>query len=392
MERNDTAWEGRTATLVRPPIAKMVRLAAELAARGTDLIDLGQAIVGLPPPAAACDAVRAYLETSAPHAYSPDPGLPSLRAALAALLVERKGIAGAIADRIMVTCGANQAFANVLFTVTQPGDEVITFGPGYFDHGYTIRLAGCTEVEVPLREEPWGFRFDMDAVQRALGPRTRCVVLVSPGNPTGAVAPRAFVRELCALCRERDIWLISDETYDMLTFAPVEHWSPARVEDHDHVVVLGTFSKTFAMAGWRLGYFYAHEQVIEEAFKVQDALVVCAPVASQQAVLGALPHLEAYITSARRELQQRRAAMLESLAGCAVLAPIPPEGATFALARIRGDGDDVAFCQSLLERTGVVTVPGSAFGPRGSGKLRMSFGNQPVERIAEAGRRIQAMP
>jgi aspartate/methionine/tyrosine aminotransferase len=307
------------------------------------------------------------------------------------MLAVHKGVTGAVPDRVMVTCGANQAFANVLFTVTQPGDEVITFGPGYFDHGYTIRLAGCTEVEVALVEEAARFRFDIDAVQRAIGPRTRCVVLVSPGNPTGAVAPRAFVQDLCALCRERGLWLISDETYDMLTFAPAEHWSPARVDDHERVIVLGTFSKMFAMAGWRLGYFYAHEQVVDEAFKVQDALVVCAPVPAQHAVLAALPNLEDYVARLGCELRRRRDALLEALTDGSVVMPIPPEGATFALARIRGGGDDVAFCESLLEQTGVVTVPGSAFGVRGAGMLRLSFGNQPVNRIVEAGERLRTL-
>jgi aminotransferase len=370
---------------------QVTRLAATLAADGADLIDLGQAIVGLLPPAAALDAARGYLLTPHPHAYSPDPGLPALRDALAHMLRAEKSIQHARAEGVMVTCGANQAFANVLLTVTEPGDEVLTFSPGYFDHGYAIQLAGCTEREVPLRVQDQRFCFDLRAVQGALSPRTRCVVLVSPGNPTGAVAPPAFVRDLCELCRARGVWLLSDETYDRLTFPPVAHTSPAKVSDYDRIAVIGTFSKLLGMAGWRVGYFHVAPEVAEEAYKVQDALVVCAPVVSQHAVLGALPHLGSFVVHARDELLRRREALEQALGLTPHLELLRPDGATFGLARIRGTDDDVAFCKHLLQSTGLVTVPGSAFGSQGKGYVRLSFGNQPVERIAQAGVRLEGL-
>lgn len=386
-----TEWTGRTVSWVRPPIAAVTSLAAELRAQGEDLIDLGQAILGLPPPRAAIEGARAYLEEAGPHPYSPDPGLPELRDAIAKMLRDVKGIDHATGDKVMVTCGANQAFANSLLTVTRPGDEVITFSPGYFDHGYTIRMAGCREVEVPLRISNNRHTFDIDALACAVNDRTRAVVLVSPGNPTGAVAPRDFVETLCDFCSKRGIWILSDETYDQLTFDDVVHASPAEVGPYARVIVVGTFSKIFGMAGWRVGYLHGSGQVIEEAFKVQDALVVCAPVISQRAVLAALEPMNAYVAKARAELQARRDALLSAIDGWPLVTPRVPDGATFFLARMRESDDDVAFCKRILKEAGVVTVPGSAFGSAGRASVRFSFGNQPVEALREAGKRLRSL-
>lgn len=384
-------WTGRTISWVRPPIAVVTKLAAELRAQGADLIDLGQAILGLPPPVAALEGARAYLDQPGPHPYSPDPGLPELRAGIACMLRDHKGVAHASGEGVMITCGANQAFANALLAITEAGDEVVTFGPGYFDHGYTIRMAGCSEVEVALPVRDGRYGFEIDDVVAAMTPRTRAVVLVSPGNPTGAVASRGFVEALCHACERRGVWLLSDETYDMLTFEPAGHTSPAAVSPYERVVTIGTFSKIFGMAGWRLGYFHGSAQLMEESFKVQDALVVCAPVVSQRAVLAALPHLQAYLTEVRVELRARRDTLVEALRGWGDVETRIPDGATFLLASLGEGTDDVAFCQRMLREAGVVSVPGSAFGRRGRGSVRLSFGNQPADRIREAGRRLRSI-
>lgn len=381
-------WCGRTAALVRPPIAKVAALAAERIQRGEDVIDLGQAILGLQPPASFLDGVRDYLRSPTPHVYSPDPGLPAVRDAVAAFTRDHKAIPCDAGQNVMMTCGANQAFADALFAVTHPGDEVITFGPGYFDHDYTLAMAGCRQVEVPIALHEGRYRFDLDAVDLAITPRTKCVVLVSPGNPTGAVADEFFVRALCERCARDGIWILSDETYDLLTFPPARHVSPASVAGFDRVAVLGTFSKLFAAAGWRIGYLAGSVRLIEEAFKVQDALVICAPVASQRGLLAALPSIDEYVSAARDELGLRRQALVEALAGWGAVELVVPEGATFGMAGLRDTKDDVGFCEDLLRRTGVVTVPGSAFGALGAGYARFSFGNQTVERIRMAGERM----
>lgn len=384
-------WPGRTAPWIRPPIAEITRQAAHYRTQGKDLIDLGQAILGLAPAENAKQRVRDYLEIPGPQSYSPDPGLPELRQAIAHLLIHRKAVSAACAERVMVTCGASQAFANALFTVTNPGDEIITFEPGYFDHNYAIAMASCRQVPVALRLRENSYDFDLEAVVSALTPHTRAIVLVSPANPTGAVACPSFVERLCDLCRSRDIWLLSDETYDLFTFSPYSTTSPAAVDPTGKVMVLGSFSKTLGLAGWRIGYLYGPEPAIEEAYKVQDSLVVCASVASQHAALGALECLDSYVSFARQELTKRKDTLVSVLRAVSSLRPRMPRGATFLLATLEDQQDDIAFCHRLLAEAGVIAVPGSAFGPHGKGTIRLSFGNLPCESIQKAGERIKKM-
>ncbi len=382
-------WDGRTRAIERPPIAAVNRLAAALAVEGEDLINLGQAVLGMPPPPGAAAAVRALLDAGDPNGYSPDPGLPTALDAVAAFLREVKGVPDAQPDRLMLTCGCNQAFADALLAVTEPGDEVVFLGPYYFDHLFTIRLAGCVPVEVPLVLEGDRWVVDPERVIAALTPRTRALVVVSPANPTGNVIPGAVLRQLAAACDARGIWLLSDETYDLLTFPPAVHATAAGLLERS--VVLGSFSKTLGLAGWRVGYLLGPPALMEEAVKVQDALVVCAPVASQHAVMGALPEAAAFAARAREELIVRRDALLAALTRFPQLTPTIPEGATFVMARMEDDTDDVAFAERLLRRAGLITVPGSAFGTGGAGWLRLSYGNQPVGRLEEAGMRLEGL-
>jgi aspartate/methionine/tyrosine aminotransferase len=383
-------FEGRSRDIERPPIAEINALAAERVAQGQALINLGQAVLGLPPPEAAMDQVRRYLDAGGVQGYSPDPGLDEVREGVAAFCRSHKAIADARADEVMLTCGANQAFMNAVLTLTRPGDEVITFGPGYFDHDFAIRLVGCVNVEVGLARAKDRFRFDIDVVADALTPRTRVVVLVSPGNPTGAVIDDASLERLTGLCAERGLWLVSDETYDLLTFPGVRHRSPATFGPRDRVVVLGSFSKVFGLAGWRIGYLLGPAWLVEEAIKAQDTVVICAPVSAQRAALGALGQVDDFARHARAVLLERRDTLLEILQGLAWVTPTMPDGATFSLAHL-GDGvDDVALCRNLVTRAGVVTVPGSAFGPRGAGWVRFSFGNQPIPQLQKAGQRLRA--
>lgn len=387
-------WTGRTKSIERPPIAEINRLASKLERSGRELIDLGQAILGLPPPRGAITQARDFLRqaTDTPQGYSPDPGLPELREAIAKHCAETKNIAGAEAGEILVTCGANQAFATALLTITNPGDEIIHFAPGYFDHDFATKLAGCKSREVPLTYDGKRYDLDIHAVAEAIGPSTRCISLVSPANPTGWVADPEAVEALYDLCRRNDLWLISDETYDLLVFPPNVHTSPVRLtgRKRDKIVTIGSFSKVFGLAAWRVGFLHGPRDLVEETIKAQDALVVCAPVVSQKAALGALAAAGTYVPEALTELQKRRDALLHALREAPSIDLIEPQGATFLWARLRSTEKDVQFCRKLLKRSGVVAVPGSAFGSRGRGHVRLSFGNQPALTLLEAGERIKA--
>jgi len=332
--------------------------------------------------------VREFISGSQAQLYSPDPGLPEALQAVARFLRQHKDIGDAAPDRIILTCGANQAYVNAVLTVTQPGDEVVVLSPYYFDHVFAIQLANCAPIEVPMVVRDRRFVLDFDALEAALTPRTRCITLVSPANPAGSCVSPNEVRRLCELCAERGLWLISDETYDLLTFPPARHVSPAALEVHDRVIVLGSFSKTFGLAAWRIGYLFGPSDMVEECIKVQDAVVVCAPVPSQLAAMGALDEADSFVPAARTELLARREAMLEVLDESDLLDATVPDGATFVLARLTLPVTSLDFSRRLVEEAGLVTVPGSAFGPHGEGWVRFSFGNQPPERIREAGARL----
>ncbi len=388
-------WPGRTRAIEPPPIARLNAMASGLRASGADLIDLGQAVLGLPPPVDALAAVVEWMGHRAPQTYSPDPGLPDVREAVACFLDEQKGIPGGTEGKRalpLLTCGCNQAYATAVLAVTKPGDEVIVLSPYYFDHVFAIQLAGCRAVDVPLRFDGTGFRIDFDGLEQAITRRTRAITLVSPGNPTASVATRDEVEHLVRICSSQGLWLFSDETYDLLTQPPVQAVSPAAVSDCERIVTMGSFSKTFGLAAWRIGYVHGSARFTDEALKVQDALVVCAPVPAQRAVVGALAALPAWLPALRAELASRHAALLAGLRTISWLAPVAAEGGTFLLARYNGFSDSLACCIALLEQAGVVTVPGAAFGPSGDPFVRFSFGNQPVPRLVEAVERIRTMP
>jgi len=388
-------WPGRTREIAPPPIAELNARAAALRGGGAELIDLGQAVLGLAPPAAALARVVAWMANREPQTYSPDPGLSDVRQAVADFLEAHKGIrrnAGATDGSLpLLTCGCNQAYATALLAVTRPGDEVIVLSPYYFDHVFAIQLAGCRTVDVALAFDGASFRIDFDRLEHAVTRRTRVITLVSPGNPTASVATQGEVERLTCFCHDRGLWLLSDETYDLLALPPAETCSPAAVSDHDRIVTMGSFSKTLALAAWRVGYLHGSRRFVDEALKVQDALVVCAPVPAQRAVLGALEVLPDWLPSLRSELALRHATLLAGLKTIPWLVPVRAEGGTFLLARYLGFPDSMACCVALLEQAGVVTVPGGAFGPAGDPFVRFSFGNQPAGRLAEAVERIRAM-
>ncbi|MDX9722753.1 MAG: pyridoxal phosphate-dependent aminotransferase [Myxococcota bacterium] len=389
MHRGDRipVFPARTRALAEPPIAALNARAAELSAEGRELINLGQAVLGISPPPSALDAVRRYLQ-QAVHGYSPDPGLQSVRERVARHLREVKGIRSASAEELILTCGANQAFVNALFTVTNPGDEVILFGPHYFDHVYAIRLAGCVDVEVALRRRGRGFELDLEAIEAAIGEKTRCISLVSPANPAGMVVSEKQLEALCALCEQHGLWLLSDETYDLLCFEPHQHCCPASLGLCSRVLTVGSFSKTFALAAWRVGYLHGDVEVMREALKVQDALVVCAPVPGQLAVEAALDDAKDFAAQARQVLLERLGIISAGFGGHPDFELLEAQGASFLLARLRCTEDDVAYSHALLDRVGLILVPGSAFGEYGRGYLRIAFGNVPSQALELACERI----
>jgi aminotransferase len=319
--------------------------------------------------------------------YATDPGLPELREALASRLSPELGQA-IHPDDLLIAAGANHAFTLAVATLVSPGDEVLLPGPYFTNHAMTIVALGATPVEAPIADrETFDVRWtDLEPHVR---PRTRAIVLCNPSNPTGAPVSPDAGREIVREAAARGIAVISDETYMALVYDR-PHWSAASVPGwRDTVVVVGSFSKAFGMMGWRVGFVLADAAVCDQIVKVQDTMIICAPVISQMAAAAAVRESWDYAESFHDELRARRDVLGEALAGIPRVRWTPTAGGLFAFARIEGCDDSAALSRDLLERAHVVTIPGAAFGASGEGYLRLSYGRADRAQLAEAGRRMQ---
>jgi aminotransferase len=350
------------------------------------VISLGQALPFFPPPPCALRAAETALHAPDVHLYSTDPGRPSLRRVLAERLAEY-GITCGFED-LVITAGANHAFATALTTLVNPGDEVVLPAPYFTNHQMQVRASGAIAIEAPLVDQH-SYCLTWDDVVQAISPRTRAVVLCNPSNPTGAPVTAAHGNRIVQELAERDILVISDETYMQFVY-DADHWSAASVPDwRRNVVVIGTFSKSFAMMGWRVGFLLADRAICEQATKIQDAMIICAPTVSQMMVEAAVRDDWTYAHQFHREFIRRRRLVSERLATIRGLSWSPTAGGFFAFARVAGCTDSTALAERLLDDVHVVTIPGSAFGRSGEGCLRLSFGSVSADDLVEGLDRLE---
>jgi aspartate/methionine/tyrosine aminotransferase len=376
----------RIAGIAVPPFDRLNLRGAELRVQGRHVISLGQALPFFAPPPSALEAARAALDRPEVHRYATDPGLLSLRQALAERLGDTIG-ARLHPTELIITAGANHAFTLALMTLVDPGDEVVLPAPYFTNHQMAVTVHGAIPVEAPVADRS-RFTVRWTDIEPHLTRATRAVVLCTPSNPTGATIGTdegtRTVRELAA----RGILVISDETYLSFVYEGA-CWSAASVDAWRHnVAVIGTFSKTFGMMGWRVGYLLADAAVCEQATKVQDAVIICAPVVSQMAVEGAVRHAWSYPSTFRDDFLKRRQIMHEAVRSISRLEWTPTPGGLFAFARVDGCADSNALAHRLLEEEAVITMPGAAFGASSEGHLRLSYGYATLQDLAEAMERL----
>jgi len=245
---------------------------------GPDDINMGQGMVYWPPPAASIQEVLAHVPADV-HRYGPIEGLPALREALLKKCRERNGIEG---KEIHITCGGNQAFLSVVMTICDVGDEVIIFTPYYFNHLMALQLINAKAVFAPCR--PDDLTPDLSVLPSLITPKTKAIVLISPNNPTGAVTPPETIQKLQQLCLDKGLWLIADEAYEDFVFDGATHRSPTG----PNVINIFTFSKSYGLAGWRVGYVLFPPELKEGMDKVQDTVPINACQISQRLALHAL--------------------------------------------------------------------------------------------------------
>lgn len=370
-----------------PPFDPLNIRAAELRSEGHHVISLGQALPFFGPPPSALAAARAALDTPDVNRYATDPGLPSLRAILAERLAESFGSTIA-ADDLIITAGANHAFTLALTTTVDPGDEVVLPSPYFTNHHGAVCALGATPIEAPIADRET-FSVTWPDIAPFLSSRTKAVVLCTPSNPSGAtIAPdagREIVRELAS----RGIVVVSDETYMQFVYDGV-HWSAASVPGwRDNAIVVGTFSKSFGMMGWRVGFMLADAAVGRHAVKVQDAMIICAPMISQIAAEHAVRNDWNHALGFHPELRARRGMLAECIRSTPRLSWTPTAGGLFGFVRVDGCVDSAALANDLLETAHVVTLPGVSFGASGEGHLRISYGAASMDDLSAAFDRLR---
>lgn len=316
--------------------------------------------------------------------YTGNAGRPALRAAIAARAA-RRGTPVA-PERAIVTVGAIGALFTALMTVVDSGDEVLIPDPGWPNYESIIVLAGGIPVRYPFPESS-GFVPDTDDLLRLIGPRTKAILINSPGNPTGAVFPLDVVRRIGAIAAQTGVYLISDEIYEDFVFDNARHESLLEHTPEDRLFVISGVSKSYAMTGWRLGWLICPNHAVAIAEKLQEPVVSCAPTPSQVAAEAALAGPQDSVERGRRLFQRRRDIFMEVLGPTGMVASYP-RGAFYGLVKLgNSQTSALEFARKLLIEEGVAVVPGDTFGPSTSRMIRLAF-TIGDDRLAEGLRRI----
>ncbi len=307
--------------------------------------------------------------------YSESPGLPELRAEIAKKLMRDNNIDAKL-SQILVTVGAVEGLSAAIMAVVDPGDEVILPSPTYSTHIQQVVIASGRPVLVPTIEEE-GFILDIEGIRKAVTPRTRAIMYCSPSNPTGTVFPEKQLRQLADIALEHNVMVITDEAYEYFTYDGYKHFSIASIpEMKRNAVSCFTFTKTYAMTGWRVGYLHAHENLSPHITKAHIPFAICAPVVSQYAALSALKGPQDCVRQFSEHYLSARNVMCERLDEFdSVFEYQKPNGSYLMFPKIlvKEGRDSTTFCKKLLKEARVSTTPGIAFGPTGEGHLRLSF-------------------
>jgi len=369
---------------VQTPIIPVV---GELIRANPGTISLGQGVAYYGPPPQAQQYLQQFFADPQNHKYKLVQGIPELLEAIEKKLADENGIRVGPNQRIVVTAGANMGFVNAILALTDPGDEIILNLPYYFNHEMAIVMADCKAVCVPTDEN---YQLQPDAIEKAITRRTRAVVTISPNNPTGAVYSQEALRRVNDLCRRHGIYHISDEAYEYFTYDEAKHFSPGSIADSSqHTISLFSLSKAYGFASWRIGWMVVPERLFEPLRKIQDTILICPPVISQWAAVGAMHAGRAYCEDKLRETREIRRLMLESLCQIGDLVTIPrADGAFYLLARIHTQRDPMELTQRLIEEYKVAVIPGTTFGIQDQCLLRIAYGALQKDTAAEGITRL----
>jgi aminotransferase len=359
-----------------------IRRFFDILADMTDVISLGIGEPDFETPRSIIEAGVESLREGRTH-YTSNYGTLELRRALSRHLERLYGVRYDPATELLITVGASEAVDLALRATCDPGDEVILHEPSYVAYVPAIVFAGGVAIHVPTRFED-DFALDPAAVEAAITPRTKALFLGYPCNPTGAVLPPEIQEELATMAERHDLLVYSDEIYDRLAYDTYRHRAFSSLPGmRDRTILMGGFSKAYAMTGWRVGWLAAPAAILEGIVKVHQYGIMSAPTTAQDAALVALVEGEADVEAMRSEYDRRRRLVVDGFNAMG-LETFEPRGAFYAFPRITSTGlDSETFARRLLEEEHVAVIPGGAFGPSGEGHVRACYATS-YEKLEEA--------
>ncbi|MGQ9584260.1 MAG: pyridoxal phosphate-dependent aminotransferase [Anaerolineae bacterium] len=365
-----------------------IRQMFELAAKVPDAISLAIGQPDFDTPAHIVEAGQRALAEGYTR-YAPALGLLELREAVARKVWRENGLQIDPRTEAIVTAGAVEGLLLTLMATLDPGDEVILPDPAYTNYEGLIRVASGVPVHVPAGEEE-GFLMRPDEVEAAITGRTRLLILNSPANPTGSVMLRPYLEQMAQVAQRHNLVVISDEAYEKFIYDGLEHVSLASLPGmKERTVSIYTLSKTYAMTGWRIGFNVGPSELIDHMHRMQEVVVSCVATFVQRAAVAALNGPQEGVAQMVAEYDARRRFIVAALNEVPGIRCAEPKGAFYVFPNVSALGrSSLEVAMSLLEDSRVICVPGTAFGPRGEGYLRISYA-APLDTLKEGVRRIR---
>lgn len=337
------------------------------------------------------DAASDAMKAGYTH-YTPNAGLLELREAIAEKLRRDNGIKADPSTEIIATVGGMGALYLAMLAIINPGDEVLVPDPGFESFKVQVMLSDGTPVPLPLKEEN-AFAIDPNDIVDQITPKTKALIINSPSNPTGACMREKELRSIAQIAYEHNLTVISDEAYEKILYDGAKHISIASLPDmRERTISVYTFSKTYAMTGWRIGYAVANEQIIHEMVKLQGHIMVHPSSMSQRGALAALHGPQDCVEKMLKEYEERRNLMINEINKIQGITSSNPKGTFYLFPNTSGLGlSSLDLAMYLLEKARVITVPGLAFGQYGEGHLRLSYSTSSAKLIEAASRIREAV-
>lgn len=375
----------RLSALPRYLFAELDEKKQRARAAGKDLVDLGVGDPDLPTPPHIVEALRKALRKPDSHGYPPYEGTEEFREAVAGWYKKTKGVSLDPETEVVALIGSKEGIAHAPLALLDPGDSALLPDPGYPVYSNSVILAGARPLSMPVTEER-GFLPDLASAPAG----AKLMFLNYPGNPTAAVADRAFYKEAVAFARDRGVAVLHDHAYGEVTFdnytAPSFLSAPGAMEAG---IEFHSLSKTYCMTGWRLGFAVGNAELLKHLLKFKTQVDSGAFKALQSAGAAALTGPQAFVKRMRETFQKRRDLFLKGLPAAGLRAP-KPKATFYVWARVPPGETSPSFAGRLLEKAGIVATPGVGFGAAGEGWVRFSL-TQPTPRIQEAVRRLETL-